>query len=594
MSNIEFYETQIVRWRSELKNVLQKRNMVTLSKLVSFALSVYLLYLLLTGYTLLFLGCFILSLCLFLGLSKIDAVLCEKAQLARAQVHAAELELQALQGDLSAFDGREAYANAAHDYVCDLDLFGKDSLFQHLNRTVTLQGEYALRDALCNLWCDKVQIACEREAAAEWAGKMERALLFRATGQCHPIPLSDVEAVVRWSRQPAFFRKKAWVVLLFFSNGMVLAAWIAACLAWIPYSAAALCSLVQLAALAFRLKQVNAVHRDLSETVATLRNYRYLIEVVHADEFTSRRMSQLKAHLFGSHNALHALSALDRLLNAFEQRQNVLVAFLLNALFLYDFHHIRLLDRWRERYAAQIPAWIEAVSQIDKWISMGIYRFNHPDFTDPLIDDDAVIHAVQMAHPLLPAVGRVDNNFELSTWSHLSVVTGANMAGKSTFLRAVGVNLVLALSGNVVCAASFRCAPLSLFTAMRTTDNLAEGTSYFHAELLRLRAFFECVQRGGRWFVIVDEMLKGTNSKDKLRGSQAFLKRIVDYPVAGLIATHDLELAELAQEDPSRYSAFCFEITHRGNDICYDYRLREGVSRTMNAVLLMKQMGLID
>ena len=196
-----------------------------------------------------------------------------------------------------------------------------------------------------------------------------------------------------------------------------------------------------------------------------------------------------------------------------------------------------------------------------------------------------------MGHPLLPQA--VPNDFSVEKVHQLFIVTGANMAGKSTFLRTVGVNLVLALSGNVVCSQRFFSRPMALFTSMRTTDNLTKGTSYFHAELLRLQQLQELASRSETVFIILDEMLKGTNSEDKLNGSLLFLERLLQYPVSGLVATHDLALGQLAARYPDRFYNVCFEITHTEDHIRYDYKLKAGISKNMNASILLKKMGLI-
>ena len=167
------------------------------------------------------------------------------------------------------------------------------------------------------------------------------------------------------------------------------------------------------------------------------------------------------------------------------------------------------------------------------------------------------------------------------------------MAGKSTFLRTIGVNLILAQSGNVVCSRYFAFQPMTLFTSMRTTDSLSKDTSYFHAELLRLQQLVNIAQQEDKVFIILDEMLKGTNSVDKLNGSLAFLKRILSYPISGLVATHDLALGELADAFPEHFFNVCFEIVHSGSQITYDYKLHPGISSNMNASILLKQMGLI-
>ena len=236
---------------------------------------------------------------------------------------------------------------------------------------------------------------------------------------------------------------------------------------------------------------------------------------------------------------------------------------------------------------------MDLVGELDTFVSMANYRYNHPDFVTPEISDDTLLRGEEIGHPLLVSARCVTNDFEVSRLHQFYIVTGANMAGKSTFLRAVGVNLVLACCGSVVRASSFRFQPMRIFTSMRTVDNLAKGTSYFHAELLRLKQLVETAQNEEKLFIILDEILKGTNSRDKLNGSRRFLQKLLSLPIAGLIATHDLELGELADAFPHNYFNRCFEITHTDDDIAYDYKLKEGVSQNMNASILLEQMGLV-
>ena len=190
-------------------------------------------------------------------------------------------------------------------------------------------------------------------------------------------------------------------------------------------------------------------------------------------------------------------------------------------------------------------------------------------------------------------ISRIHNDFEVARLHEFYIITGANMAGKSTFLRAIGVNLVLACCGAVVRAECFEFQPTALFTSMRTVDNLAKGTSYFHAELLRLQQLVNMAQHEERLFIILDEILKGTNSRDKLNGSRRFLQKLLTLPVAGLVATHDLELGELANTIPDNFFNRCFEITHTDDDIAYDYKLKPGISQNMNASILLEKMKLV-
>ena len=284
---------------------------------------------------------------------------------------------------------------------------------------------------------------------------------------------------------------------------------------------------------------------------------------------------------------------MERILAGLEQRANLLAELVTNALWMRDVHLVRRLEKWRRTYGTKIGEWLEAVSVADRLVSLATFRFNHPEYTVPEITDDRLLEAHAVGHPMLPREGMVTNDLTVRDLHEFFVVTGANMAGKSTFLRTIGVSLVMALSGCVVCASRFRCRPMALFTSMRTTDNLSKGTSYFHAELLRLQQLVHTAECEERLFIILDEMLKGTNSQDKLNGSLRFLEKLRGLRVAGLVATHDLALGELQERFPANFHNVCFEIDHQGREIVYDYKLRPGVSRNMNASILLEQMGLI-
>ena len=234
---------------------------------------------------------------------------------------------------------------------------------------------------------------------------------------------------------------------------------------------------------------------------------------------------------------------------------------------------------------------MDIISRFDSLTSMANFAVNNSSFIVPEITYDTIVDATGTTHPMLR--DGVRNDFSIKSVHEFRIITGANMAGKSTFLRTIGVNMALALSGNVVCAKSFRIQPVDIYTSMRTTDNLTKGTSYFHAELLRLKGILELSQKRDKLFIIIDEMLKGTNSHDKLNGSRLFLKNLLNYNIAGIIATHDLELGELAQQHPDNYRNACFEIEHTSDDIVYDYKLRDGVSKNMNASILLKKMDLV-
>lgn len=263
----------------------------------------------------------------------------------------------------------------------------------------------------------------------------------------------------------------------------------------------------------------------------------------------------------------------------------------LNGLFLYDLLLQRRFNEWMTRYLPHVEMWVEQVSEFDALVSLGNYAANNPNNTIPQIlteATDPVIRACDTYHPFLAHKQPVTNSFTLDK-KRIAIVTGANMAGKSTFLRTIGVNYILATTGAPVCAREFGFSIVSLFSSMRTADNLSRDISYFHAELLRLKQLIQHVRHQDYTLIILDEILKGTNSKDKLQGSILFLNEIARYNMSALIATHDLELARLEEKDASLYQNYCFEI-ELAHDIRYSYRIQKGVAQNLNASYLLQDI----
>lgn len=591
----EEYQANILRYTKTLQRIKKRRNWVTLAKLLVFCLLAGVVYLLVSGTPLsvLWIGAGLVA--LFIVLTIADTKIVIRQQQTEILIAINRTEADYLQGNLSQLPAGQEFQNPAHAYSNDLDVFGDDSLFQHLNRTVTAGGAQKLAAWLLRPCKDADTIRERQQAAGELAARQEWCQQFRALGILYKTGVPDQKNISQWKAEPPYFknRRKAGT-LIYAGNAVVAAGWLAAIAGAIPYSAGLLLSLVQLVVTALHLKRINKQHRQPELFIKSIGNYFHLVEWLHAQAFQSRGMAAIKEQLFRPEsNSLQAFASLNRILNGFDQRSNVLLAFVLNGLYMKDFHFIMRLDQWKAQYGKEIEKWTELVSETDVLISMGAYRFNHPAYAVPEISASLLLDARGAGHPLMKGAVNVTNDFKIESLHNLYIVTGANMAGKSTFLRTVGVNLVLAQSGNVVCSDSFAFQPTALFTSMRTTDNLAKGTSYFHAELLRLKELVDHAAQEERLFIILDEMLKGTNSLDKLNGSTAFLRKLLTLPVAGLVATHDLALGELAAIYPEHFFNVCFEITHTDTGISYDYKLHPGISRNMNASILLQQMGLI-
>ena len=591
----EYYQKKIDHYTARLKQIKKRRNLITLAKLLTFGYMIFLIYLLINHSTqpLLLLG--IGAILVFIFLTLWDSQIIYRQHLIEELLRINTLESDYLAGNFSALDQGERFNDPAHPYAHDLDLFGEDSLFQHLNRTVTFSGTQKLVSWLLSLSKDPEVIHSRQQAAEELCAEPEWCQHFRAAGALHPTQALDAVILKSGPTESPFFSKHSTVrLILWIANTIVIVSWAVTSFTPLPFSISLVLSLLQLSALALYIKKINAYHQRLNLFLKTISNYLPLVRLIHDQSFRSPYLQKIRHSLFTPEsNSLQALTQLHRIQNSLDQRGNIVIAFILNGLYLKDFHTLLRLDHWRKKYGPDIETWTDVLSEADALISMANYRFNHPAYCLPVICQDRLLDTEEIGHPLLKSERNVTNDFSIRSLHQIAIVTGANMAGKSTFLRTIGVNLILAQSGNVVCSRYFAFQPMTLFTSMRTTDSLSKDTSYFHAELLRLQQLVNIAQQEDKVFIILDEMLKGTNSVDKLNGSLAFLKRILSYPISGLVATHDLALGELADDFPEHFFNVCFEIVHSGSQITYDYKLHPGISSNMNASILLKQMGLI-
>lgn len=594
MSPQEFYQKNIIQYTKQLKRIKQQRNLITLGKLLTFVSAVIQTYWITTTHSLALIFP-IGTIGLFIFLTFLDNRIVRKLQLTEQLIRLNQQETEYLEGKLDSFPQGLEYLTPQHPYAVDLDLFGEDSLFQHLNRTVTTEGTHLLANWLLHLTQIPDIILQRQQAVEELTIRTDWCQQFRAAGQLQPVQKIDHKILHQWQKETSFFAHfQRTRLLIYLFNSVTIIFWVMVAFQLIPWSMGLVISLLQLLLLTLFLKKINAYHRKLDRFLGTVSHYAALVRFIDQQKFTSSYLSTLKNTLSSPiHNAPLALATLNKIQEGLDQRGNILTAFVLNGLYLRDLHLILRLDRWKSKYGNYINKWITAISEMDTLISMANYRFNHPTYTKPEISETFLLNAREAGHPLLKGKHKVTNDFSIASLHQLFIVTGANMAGKSTFLRTIGINLVLAQSGNVVFSSRFSFQPMALFTSMRTTDNLAKNTSYFHAELLRLKLLTETAKKEKRTFIILDEMLKGTNSTDKLNGSLAFLRKLLSYPVSGLIATHDLALGELAQSYPSNFRNICFEITYQNENMVYDYKLYPGISTNMNATILLKQMGLI-
>ena len=505
----------------------------------------------------------------------------------------ADDETLALHHSFLHFSNGSEFLDPEHFYSYDLDLFGEGSLYQFLNRTTTIGGKKKLAEWLKSPNKDINEIKRRQQAVKELSQVPEWRLQFLADGKVFEETEKLSEEIKSWSEEELLLNRPNTI------RGIMWSIPILTLISFIPsvlgFSDLFLVVFIfsQWLIEAFSWKRITLYYLVFGRKSQLLAKYMQLLERIESQDFQSDYMQGIQKKIKHS-SASKTLQELKKLVGQFEYRQNLIVGIVLNSILLWDIRCVYRLWQWHRKYSKYLTTWLDVLAEMDALISLANFANNHPGFVYPeIIEGKFEYSCTGLGHPLLNPEKRVCNDFKLDRWSQVLIVTGANMAGKSTFLRTVGVNLVLAEIGAPVCATSMRFSPVDIYTNMRTTDSLLKDESYFFAELRRIKTVLDRLQNGERFLVILDEMLKGTNSIDKLNGSKELLRKLVQLKAVSVIATHDLKLSEMEKEFPQQVSNKCFEIRIEDNELIFDYKLSDGVTQTMNATFLMKKMGII-
>ncbi len=504
-------------------------------------------------------------------------------------------EANALKRDYSPFDSGAEFTDIHHDYSFDLDLFGTGSFFQYLNRTATSGGKKHLAELLKNSRRTADEIVEKQQAIAELAEELTWRQHFTALGQESNDPTSSDQIHSLISHQIRIKNKVA-IRYLLLSLPLITVSLFAAYFSGVTDKYVFLPAIfLQWILFIIFIKRVTAFYRQSEKQSKLLGRYAAMLQLVEQKTFRSNYLNKLKGKLLSHHRQASEITGqLQKILNELEYRQNLLVGLVLESVFLWDLRCLYRMNDWQEKYAGELPKWIEVIAEFDALLSLANCNYNHPEWVLPEICHSAFnLEATDMGHPLIDENRCVRNSFHLGGKEQVVIITGANMAGKSTFLRTIGINLLLGTTGCKVCASKFKFTPVRVFTNMRTSDNLMNDESYFYAELLRLQNMLKLIRNGENLFVIIDEMLRGTNSVDKLNGSKELIRQLISLKTHGIVATHDLNLTELAQVYPEVVKNQCFEVQLQNDELTFNYRLTDGVTRTMNASFLMKKMGII-
>lgn len=505
-------------------------------------------------------------------------------------------ELSALADNYEPFEDGKEFTNPAHRYSFDLDLFGRHSLFQALNRTCTSFGKEKLAEWLQNHLEIKEEIIQRQEATKELAAYSDFRETFRITGLLYKGATSDREEIKEWTEAPAYFSKKWWSrPLLGIVPGVNIVLAMLGVAGVIPMTWFGLAFGLFVIGSFGLIKPVSNLQRVYDKKLRILSIYAELISLIENRKMNAPLLRHLKAE-FGmdGKSTTHILKELSRELDKLDLRNNQLLYVLLEGSMFWQLRQVMRIEQWRHKYGKYLLHWLDVLGDIDALCSLATFAGNHPAYAYPAIAGKPFVFlAKDMGHPLMPARQCVTNDADIPSRPFFVIITGANMAGKSTYLRTIGVNYVLACTGCPVCCSSLEIYPAKLVTSLRTSDSLTDNESYFFAELKQLKQIIDRLNKGEELFIILDEILKGTNSMDKQKGSFALVRQLMELKTNGIIATHDLLLGKLIEYFPKEIRNYCFEADITNDELTFSYKLREGIAQNMNACFLMKKMGLI-
>ena len=504
-------------------------------------------------------------------------------------------EINALDYDISSFDDGSDFTDQEHLYTFDLDVFGEHSLFQLINRTSTKLGKIRLGDWFNTHLLERKCIEERQEAVRELKPELKFRQRFRVLGLLYRGEVADEQEIRDWAKSPGYYRKYAFLralpTLVFLTNILLL---VLAVLKISTFSIAGMAFVGFIFLSLIFSKGITRIQAMYGRKLQILGTYAGLIRLIEKIKVEAKELKEIK-ELVGNDKktASQSVKRLSDLMNALDQRNNIMIAAILNGLFFWELRQMMRIEAWKEGCADELPRWLEAIGKMDALCSLATFAYNNPGYVYPQIDDKQFcMRAKALGHPLMNREKCVRNDIDMSKRPFFIIITGANMAGKSTYLRTVGINHLLACLGMPVFAKEMIICPTQLVTSLRTSDSLNDNESYFFAELKRLKLIIDMLASGKELFIILDEILKGTNSVDKQKGSFALISQFIALKTNGIIATHDLLLGTLADKYPENIKNYCFEAEIKNNELTFSYRLKEGVAQNMNACFLMKKMGI--
>lgn len=589
------YQQKAAETKSQASFYTRKTNTYSLMRLGIFALLVAAIYpaVKLDQITVLIVSAIVLLLC-FTWLVSRQAFFDEQKQYYLNLLAVIENEVASIQNRSNIYDNGSAYINEKHFYTSDLDIFGKGMLFDLVNRSATPRG-----NDLLAVWlkapANKATVLGRQESLKElstkndWKLSLQARLLFAQKEDKLQLPRFFV-----YLKSPLGLKGEGWLGKYALATPWLLLAAIVGSF-FIPglNYVAAFIGLFNSVLIFNRMNVIKKTSMVLDGIGKVLGKYAVAFEMVEQNEFQSQYTKDVQAVLKKAQTSAN-IKQLSVLINRFDYHSNLIVGVFLNVFLLWDIRQIIAIENWKRSNQQYFEEAFDALAEVEALLSLSSLPINYLQWSFPQIvdTDNYTLTGKQIAHPLISPSNRVANDYELNDTRKVDIITGSNMAGKSTFLRTIGINTVLALCGAPVCAESLTVSVMTMVTYMRIKDSIAESTSTFKAELDRLKMLLDAVDSNEKVFFLIDEMLRGTNSRDKYLGSKAVIEKLVDQNGVGMVATHDLQIAELEQKYPDYIRNFYFDIQVVDGEMLFDYKIKHGECKTFNATMLLKRIGI--
>ncbi|WP_026709209.1 MutS-related protein [Flavobacterium frigidarium] len=590
---MNIYQSNKEQFSKDLLSINKKYTTISFLRLLSIVIFIGALYFHLQQTQTVYIALEILSFATFILLMRYHAKLSTKRKLTEALIEINENEDQYLEHGSLHFANGAVFNDFQHPYAYDLDIFGDHSLFQNINRTATYVGKKTLANQLLSVLPND-EILENQEAVAELSAKIGWRQEFFAYAKVTKDNKLSYDALLAWSKFPSTSLPK-WTDIVSYIMPVLFVATLVAYiftsntifLTYLTYI-----FIINLAILGTFLKRIQIEIANAEDIDKVISQYASLLEQIEKEDFKSKKLIDLQESLkYKEVNASVHLHKLSGLFSNMDTIGNLVAASLFNGSFLFNLHVLKRLLTWKEEHASVLELWLEVIGEFEMLNSLGNLAYNNPAFVFPSLNNEGKIDFKNLSHPLLNSRSRVGNDASFHPQSFM-ILTGSNMSGKSTFLRSLGINMVLSGIGSVVCASEANVQPLPILVSMRLSDSLSDSESYFFAEIKRLKLIMDALEDKPA-FVLLDEILRGTNSDDKRNGTIEVVKKVIAKNAIGAIATHDIEVCLTTHEYPNTLTNKCFEVEIVNNDLHFDYKLRDGICKNKSATFLMKKIGVI-